>query len=84
MLDKEIKGELRRILRKAGRDPEIINQKISSKHNNDEIKLLLEHISLIVEYLMFDAQASRNELFDLKRLNEYGDTNDGDSRILGI
>lgn len=71
MLDKEIGCELKRILRKAGRDPEIINQKLSSKHDNDEIKLLLEHMSLIVEYLMFDAQASRNELFDLKKfINE--------------
>jgi len=78
MLDKEIKCELRRILRKAGRDPEIINQKLSSKHDNDEIRLLLEHISLVVEYLLFDAQASRSELFDLKRLNEYGD-NYGDA-----
>jgi len=84
VLDKEIRRELRRILRRAGRDPEIINQKLSTKHNNDEIKLLLEHISLILEYLIFDAQASRNELFDLKRLNEYGDTDDGDNRILGL
>ena len=72
MLDKEIRCELRRILRKAGRDSEIINQKLSSKHNGDETKLLLEHISLVIEYLLFDAQASRNELFSLKKLIETG------------
>lgn len=70
MHDKEIKCGLKQILQKAGRDPEIINQKLSPKHNNDETELLLEHMSLVVEYLLFDAQASRSELFDMKKLIE--------------
>ena len=70
MLDKEIKCRLKRILQKVGRDPEITNQKLSSKHNGDEMELLLEHTSLVVEYLLLDAQASRSELFDMKKLIE--------------
>lgn len=72
MLDKQIKCELKRILQKIGSDPELINKKLSSKHE-DETELLLQHLAMSVEYLLMDAQASRNELFDLKRLNEYGD-----------
>lgn len=78
MLDKEIKSELRRILRKVGRDPEIVNQKLSSKHKEGEMELLLQHISIIMEYLMFDAQASRSELFDMRKLIEDGGSKYGE------
>jgi hypothetical protein len=57
-----------------GSDVEITNKKLSSKHV-DETELLLQHLAMSIEYLLLDAQASRNELFDLKRLNEYGDNN---------
>jgi hypothetical protein len=67
MLDKQIKCELKRILQKIGSDPELINKKLSSKHE-DETELLLQHLAMSVEYLLMDAQASRNELFDIKRL----------------
>ena len=83
MLDKQVRCELKRILQKIGSDQELTNKKLSAKHI-DETELLLQHLAMSIEYLLLDAQASRNELFDLKRLNEYGDTDDGDSRILGI
>jgi hypothetical protein len=83
MVENKIKEELKRILKKIGSDIEITNKKISPKHI-DETELLLQHLAMSVEYLLMDAQASRNELFDLKRLNEYGDTDDGDNRILGL
>lgn len=83
MLDKQVRYELKRILKKIGSDPELVNKKLSSKHE-DETELLLQHLAMSVEYLLLDAQASRNELFDLKRLNEYGDADDGDNRILGF
>jgi len=57
-----------------GSDVEITNKKLSAKHE-DETELLLQHLAMSIEYLLLDAQASRNELFDLKRLNEYGDNN---------
>lgn len=84
MIENKIKEELRRILKKIGSDIEITNKKLSSKHKEGEIELLLQHLVMSVEYLLLDAQASRNELFDLKRLNEYGDADDGDNRILGF
>lgn len=68
MLDTKVREELKRILRKADNDPEILaNRKLSGKHT-DETELLLQHVSIMVEYLLFDAQMSRSELFDLKRL----------------
>jgi len=57
-----------------GSDVEITNKKLSSKHV-DETELLLQHLAMSIEYLLLDSQASLNELFDLKRLNEYGDNN---------
>ena len=83
MNENKIREELKRILKKVGSDVEVTNKKLSSKHV-DETELLLQHLAISVEYLLFDTQATRNELFALKRLNEYGDTDDGDSRILGI
>ena len=69
MLENKIKKELRRILIKIGSDTEITNKKVSSKHM-DETELLLQNLAMSIEYLLLDAQASRSELFDMKKLIE--------------
>jgi len=47
----------------------MVNRKISSKHN-DEIQVLLEHVSLLILDLRFDAEASRREMFAVRALLE--------------
>lgn len=70
MLDTKVREELRRILRKMDNDPEVLaNRKLSIKHQ-DETEVLLQHVSVMVEYLLFEVQASRSELFDMRKLIE--------------
>lgn len=46
-----------------------VNRKMSSKHTH-EIEILLEHLSLLVSDLRFDAEASKRELFEVRALLE--------------
>jgi hypothetical protein len=76
MLDTKVREELKKILQKCGNDAEILaNRKLSSKHI-DETEVLLRHVSIMVEYLLLDSQASRSELFDMRKLVE----DEGDSQ----
>jgi len=67
---KQIIAKLRIILNRADVESDgLINRKASSKHN-DDIEVLLEHVSLLVVDLRFDADASRRELFEIRTLLE--------------
>lgn len=70
MNNKQIIARLRVILNRADVDSDgLINRKASAKHG-DDVEILLEHISLMVTYLRFDAEASRRELFEVRSLLE--------------
>lgn len=70
MNNKEVAAKLRSILNRSDIELDgIINRKVSSEHDG-EIDVLLEHISLLVLDLRFDAEASRRELFDVRHLLE--------------
>lgn len=70
MNPKKIAEKLREILNKADIENDgIVNRKKSIQHEN-EIEVLLEHVSLLVADLRFDAYASRNELFSIRQLLE--------------
>lgn len=70
MNSKQISAKLRKILDRADIDSDgFINRKMSSKHT-DEIEILLEHVALLVADSMFDAMASKQELFDVRALLE--------------
>lgn len=65
---KQIVIKLRTILGKADVESDgPVNRKMSSKHVH-EIEILLEHLSLLVTDLRFDAEASRRELFKVRTL----------------
>ncbi len=67
---KRIAKKLKSILNKADVDSDgLINRKISSKHE-DEIEVLLEHLSLLVADALFVAASSRKELFQVRSLLE--------------
>lgn len=70
MNNKQIATALRKIL--ANEDVEsdsVITRKRSAKHQN-ELEVLLDHVSLLVTYLRFDAKATRRELFSIRRVME--------------
>lgn len=70
MNQKQVTAKLRVILDRADVDSDgLINRKASVKHG-DDIEVLLEHISILVTDLRFDAEASRRELFDVRTLLE--------------
>lgn len=70
MSNKQIIAKLRAILNRADVDSDgLINRKASTKHS-DDVEVLLEHISLLVTDLRFDAEASRRELFAVRNLLE--------------
>ncbi len=70
MNSKQISAKLRKILDRADIDSDgLINRKMSSKHT-DEIELLLEHVALLVADSIFDARASKKELFEVRALLE--------------
>jgi len=70
MNTKEISSKLRKILnREDVEENDLLNRSKSSKHEN-EITVLIEHISLLISYLKFDAEASRRELFVARKLLE--------------
>lgn len=70
MNHKQITAKLRSILDRADVESGgMVNRKKSFKHNS-EIEVLLEHLSLLVSDLRFDAQATRNELFEARHLLE--------------
>lgn len=63
---KQIIAKLKVILDRADVENDgLINRKVSSKHR-DEIQVLLEHISLLVLDLKFNAEASLRELFEVR------------------
>lgn len=65
-----IRSKLRQILSREDINCDgFINRKKSSKHNS-EIEVLLEHVSLLVIDSQFEAQATRNELHDVRSLLE--------------
>jgi len=70
MEHKQIVAKLRAILDRADVESDgLVNRKRSSKHE-DEIEVLLEHLSLLVTDLRFDATAARRELFEVRALLE--------------
>lgn len=70
MNKKEIVKTLRSILNKADTDIDsIVTRKSSVKHNND-IDVLIEHISILIADLRFDAECSRRELFLVRQALE--------------
>jgi len=70
MKNKEITSRLRSILQKEDVESDgLINRKRSSKHE-DDMSVLLEHISLLIADLRFDAEATRRELFEIRGLLE--------------
>lgn len=68
MTRQEIIQELKKILAQADRSTEIVNRKYTKQQ--DEISMLLSHLSLLVADLRFDAYACRRELAAIKRLLE--------------
>jgi len=67
---KQILAKLRAILGRADVDSDgMINRKKSSRHE-DEMEVLLEHVSLLVTDLRFNVAATRNELFEVRCLLE--------------
>ncbi len=70
MSQKQISDILKAILNKADVGLEQpINRKVSSKHTC-EIEVLLEHVSLLIADLRFDAEATRRELFAVRKIIE--------------
>jgi len=70
MNKKEIMSQLRVILNKEDVDIDSpVNRKRSAKHESD-IEVLLQHVSMLVSYLKFDADSSREELFYVRSLLE--------------
>jgi hypothetical protein len=70
MNKKQIIAKLRAILDRADVDSDgIINRKKSSRHE-DEMEVLLEHVSLLVADLRLNVAATRNELFEVRFLLE--------------
>jgi len=67
---KQVVAKLRAILSRSDVESDgLINRKASSKHN-DDTEVLLEHVSLLVADLRFDAVASRRELHEVRILLE--------------
>ena len=67
---KQIAAKLRTILNRADIETDgLITRKRSSKHG-EEVEVLLEHISLLVADLRFEAEASKRELFEVRSLLE--------------
>ncbi|KKN99021.1 hypothetical protein LCGC14_0142660 [marine sediment metagenome] len=70
MDQKQIKAKLREILNREDIGPDsLISRKKSAKHE-DDIEVLLEHLSLLVKDLGFDVFSTRNELFQVRSLLE--------------
>ncbi len=70
---KEINDRLRTILDKDDIDKDHpITRNPSSKHGS-ATQVLLEHLSLLVTDLRFDAECSRRELIEVRNLLEYGE-----------
>ena len=70
MDQRRITAKLRSILDRADIESDgLINRKQSSLHDS-EIEVLLEHVSLLITDLRFDAAATRNELFKVRCLLE--------------
>lgn len=70
MNQKQVIVKLRSLLDRADIDSDsIINRKVSSKHDS-EIQVLLEHVSLLILDLKFDAEVCRRELFEVRALLE--------------
>lgn len=70
MSNKRIAARLRAILNRNDVDSNgMVNRKVSSKHD-DDIEVLLEHVSLLVADARFDSEATRRELFEVRALLE--------------
>lgn len=70
MNNKQVTAKLRAILNRADIDSDgLVNRKASVKHS-DDVEVLLEHVSLLVVDLRFDAEVSRRELFEIRSLLE--------------
>lgn len=70
MNQRQVMSKLRSLLDRADIESDgMVNRKVSPKHT-DEIQILMEHISLLILDLRFDAEASRRELFEVRALLE--------------
>lgn len=67
---KQIASRLREILNGADTESDsMVNRKKSALHD-DDIEVLLSHISLLVADLRFNEKAALDELFEVRRLLE--------------
>jgi hypothetical protein len=63
----DVSKRLRAILEKCDIDPTgILNRKVSIDHD-DAIGVLINHIEILFQYLQLDAEASRREVFALRK-----------------
>lgn len=70
MSQKQMANRLKAILNKVDVGLEQpINRKVSSKHTC-EIEVLLDHVSLMVADLRLDLEATRRELFSVRKIIE--------------
>lgn len=70
MNNKQITIKLKSILNRADVESDgLINRK-RSLHHNDEIEVLLEHLSLLVTDLRFNVSATLNELYEVRSILE--------------
>ncbi len=70
MNKKQITAELRTILNRVDTESDgMLNRKRSSKHQ-DDIEVLLEHVRLLVLDSIFNAEASKREMFAIRSLLE--------------
>ena len=65
-----ITARLREVLNRSDIDSDgMVNRKVSSLHNSN-IDVLLDHVTLLVADLRFDAEASRREMFEVRKVLE--------------
>ncbi len=70
MEKKEIIAALRKILDREDVEADgLLNRKKSSKHGSD-VSVLLQHVSLLITDLRFNVHATRNELFQVRKILE--------------
>jgi len=70
MNQKQIISRLKEILSRSDTQSDgPVNRKRSDDHDG-EIQILLEHLSLLVTYLKFDLEATRRELFEVRKTLE--------------
>lgn len=70
MENKQIATKLRAILNRADIESDGLVNRKQSPYHNDEIEILLEHLSLLVTDLRFNVSATLNELHEVRSILE--------------